>query len=87
MSSDWHWDTGKVLVFRHEYQLRYNDGKRTIIPAITYPYGEEPLDLALNNQAIHRLAAAENEDALTFFVVTDQGPRLASFTKQTSFLG
>ena len=79
-------DTGKVLVFRHEYQLRYNDGKRTIIPAITYPYGEEPLDLALNNQAIHRLAAAENEDALTFFVVTDQGPRLASFTKQTSFL-
>jgi len=36
---------GQALVFRHSYKVTYPDGKKTINPAIEYPYGETPITL------------------------------------------
>lgn len=79
-------DSGRVIVFRHEYASRYNNEKRTIHPSITYPYGEEPIDLEIGEQKLSSLAVSDNEDGITFFVYTDSGSRLINFEKESSFL-
>lgn len=79
-------DTGRVLIFGHEYSLRYHDDRRTIIPRIVYPYGENAIDLGIGKQEILSLAAGENEDGMTFFVHTEKGSELINFEKEFSFL-
>ena len=79
-------DNGQVLIFRHEYALKYANEKRTILPSITYPYGEELLALEIGEQALLGLAVGDNEDGITFFVYTESGPRLINFEKESSFL-
>jgi phosphate transport system permease protein len=32
-------------VFRHTYKVSYPEGKKTISPAVDYPYGEAPIVL------------------------------------------
>lgn len=39
---------GQALVFRHTYKVSYPEGKKTISPAVEYPYGETPI--VLNEQ-------------------------------------
>lgn len=79
-------NTGRVLIFNHEYKLRYKDDVRTVIPGITYPYGDEPINLEIGQQKIEHLAVGDNEDGLTLFVSTESGPRLINFEKESSFL-
>ncbi len=79
-------DSGRVLIFGHEYSLRYHDDQRTIVPRIVYPYGENAIDLGIGKQEILNLAAGENEDGMTFFVHTENGSRLINFEKESSFL-
>jgi phosphate transport system permease protein len=79
-------DNGTAIIFRHEYASRYADDKRTIVPSITYPYGEEPINLEIGNQAISDIAISANEDGLTFFGQTESGPRLINFVIESSFL-
>ncbi len=77
---------GKVLIFRHQYAARFNEGKRTIIPSITFPYGEEPINLEIGEQTLESIAISDNESGITVFAHTNSGPRLINFEKQTSFL-
>lgn len=79
-------DSGQILIFRHSYALRYADGRRTIIPEISFPYGEEPIDLGIDRQAVNHFAIGDNEDGLTIFAYTQEGPSLVDYTKVTSFL-
>ena len=79
-------DTGRVLIFNHEYKLSYKDDVRTVIPGIIYPYGDEPINLEIGQQKIKHLAIGDNEDGLTLFVSTESGPRLINFEKESSFL-
>ncbi|MBQ0757804.1 MAG: ABC transporter permease subunit [Amphritea sp.] len=37
---------GQALAFKHEYKSTYPGGKRVILPSITYPLGEAPIDVA-----------------------------------------
>ena len=77
-------DTGQLLIFRHSYDLRYDDDRRTIIPRITFPYGESPIDLGSQHPV--QIAAGDNEEGLTIFAYTEDGPSLIDFEKVTSFL-
>ena len=77
---------GSVLIFRHQYAAKYGETERTIIPSVTYPYGEEALDLEIGEQQIDSLAVSDNEDGITIFANTNSGPRLINFEKQSSFL-
>ena len=77
---------GQVVIFRHEYALKYNGNRRTIIPKITYPYKKEPLDLEIGQQTLSNLAISDNENGITVFAHTESGPRLINFEKESSFL-
>ena len=79
-------DNGKILIFTNDYKLVYEEEHRTILPRISYPYGENAIDLSIGNQDISSFAVGENEEGLTFFIYTDSGPRLINLEKQTSFL-
>ena len=79
-------DSGQVLIFRHSYALRYADDRRTIIPEISFPYGEEPIDLGIGRQAVDHFAIGDDEDGLTVFAYTQEGPSLVDYAKVTSFL-
>jgi len=46
---------GQVLVFRHTYKVSYPDGKKTINPAIEYPYGNTPITLDPQGRALEHV--------------------------------
>ena len=77
---------GHVLIFRHEYKSKYTNEQRSIIPGISYPLGEDPINLEIGKQNLTSLAISENEDGLTIFTHTESGPRLINFEKISSFL-
>ena len=79
-------DTGQILVFRHSYTLKYDDDHRTIIPRIIFPYGDQPIDLGIGRQAVTHFAVGDNEDGLTIFAYTKDGPSLIDYAKLSSFL-
>ena len=79
-------DTGRILIFRHSYILKYADDRRTIIPRISFPYGEQPIDLGVSNQPITHFAVGDNEDGLTVFAYTREGSSLIDYEKVSSFL-
>ncbi len=79
-------DNGKAIIFRHEYASKYANDQRTIVPSITYPYGEAPINLEIGDQGVSNIAISGNEDGLTFFAYTDSGSRLINFSIESSFL-
>ena len=79
-------DTGQILIFRHSYILKYADDRRTIIPRISFPYGEQPIGLGVSNQPITHFAVGDNEDGLTVFAYTQEGSSLIDYEKVSSFL-
>ncbi len=58
-------DSGSVLVFAHEYRIGFigEDNVRTITPFLTYPLGNEPIDLA-QGDAVTKLAVSSENDAI-----------------------
>ncbi|WP_191490291.1 ABC transporter permease subunit [Pseudomonas sp. FEN] len=46
---------GQALVFRHTYKVTYPDGKKTISPALEYPYGEAPINLDEQGRALEHV--------------------------------
>ena len=51
---------GQALVFKHDYKSTYPDGKRVILPSITYPLGKAPIDIA--DVALETLAFNGDEE-------------------------
>lgn len=46
---------GQALVFRHTYKVTYPDGKKTISPAVEYPYGDAPIILDDQGRALEHV--------------------------------
>ena len=44
--------------------------REPLFQAISFPLGEEPIDLEIGEQTLNSLAISENEDGLTLFVHT-----------------
>ena len=55
---------GQALVFRHTYKVSYPDGKKTISPAIEYPYGEAPVALDPQGRALDHANLSVNDSTL-----------------------
>ena len=55
---------GQALVFRHSYRVSYPDNKKTITPAIEYPYGETPLVLDPQGRALDHVNLSVNDSTL-----------------------
>ena len=55
---------GQALVFRHTYKVSYPDGKKTISPAIEYPYGQAPVALDPQGRALDHVNLSVNDSTL-----------------------
>ncbi|MCU1718953.1 ABC transporter permease subunit [Pseudomonas sp. 5P_3.1_Bac2] len=55
---------GQAIVLRHSYNVTYPDGKKTITPAIEYPYGTEPLQLGEQGQALQHISLNASDSSL-----------------------
>ena len=55
---------GQALVFRHTYRVSYPDSKKTITPAIEYPYGETPIVLDPQGRALDHVNLSVNDSTL-----------------------
>ncbi|WP_019411847.1 ABC transporter permease subunit [Pseudomonas psychrophila] len=55
---------GQALVFRHTYKVSYPDGKKTISPAIEYPYGQDPITLDPQGQPLDHVNLNVNDSTL-----------------------
>jgi len=55
---------GQSMVFRHTYKVSYPDGKKTITPAIEYPYGETPIVLDDAGRPLEHVALNATDSTL-----------------------
>ena len=55
---------GQALVFRHTYKVSYPDGKKTISPAVEYPYSEAPVALDPQGRALDHVNLSVNDSTL-----------------------
>ncbi len=55
---------GQALVFRHTYRVSYPDGKKTITPAVEYPYGEAPIALDPQGRPLDHVNLSVNDSTL-----------------------
>jgi phosphate transport system permease protein len=78
---------GQVLVAKHEYNLSYPNDKRQIVPVVTYPLGETPIQLDPQQQTIVSLAVQEGPSGTAITAFTADG-RLSYnlFEAKTEFL-
>ncbi len=78
---------GQALVVKHEYNLSYPNDQRKIIPVVTYPLGEAPIQLNESGQAIKSLAVQEGSSGTAVASFTADGQlSLSLFEAQTDFL-
>lgn len=77
---------GQALVFRHTYKVTYPDGKKTITPAIEYPYGETPITLDAQGHALEHVNL--NASDSTLIVVGSNGSQLhvLALTKEENMM-
>ena len=77
---------GQALVVKHEYNLSYPNDKRKIVPVVTYPLGETPLDLN-PGQAIKQLAVQEGSAGTALVAFSADGSlSYHVFEAQTEFM-
>jgi phosphate transport system permease protein len=78
---------GAIVLARHEYQVSYPGDRRLITPAITLPFGSEPVQITDDGVAIRKLAAQGNAGKATIAAVDDLGRlRLVSLASKESML-
>ncbi|NWD51208.1 ABC transporter permease subunit [Pseudomonas gingeri] len=77
---------GQALVFRHTYKVTYPDGKKTISPAVEYPYGETPITLDGQGHALEHVNL--NATDTTLIVVGSSGAQLhvQALTKEENMM-
>jgi phosphate transport system permease protein len=57
-------DNGQALVLEHNYKVTYPNNKKTITPELSYPFGEEPLQLDAEGRPIEQAAVSLNGKTL-----------------------
>lgn len=77
---------GHVIIFKHAYQITWPDDKRLITPKVTYPYGEEAIDLVAANQAVSHLSISDSETQLLLTGYGGKRLYMTAFTKEEDFL-
>jgi len=79
---------GTAKVLRPVYRVSYPNDQRLITPEITYPLGEEPLEIDDNAEALIHIAFQDAEGQATLVAQTADGRLLLThFTKEESLLG
>lgn len=79
-------EDGRVLVAKYGYKVTYPDNIKTITPMIEYPFGEEPMEIALNQ--IDKLAIRKNDETMVVAYQERESLQIytKSFTVETSLM-
>ena len=77
---------GQALVFRHTYKVSYPDGKKTISPAIEYPYGEAPIALNEAGGALEHVSLNANDSTLMLVGSTGSQLNVLSLTSEENMM-
>lgn len=78
---------GSIILAHHEYQVSYPGDRRLITPAISHPFGPDPLQIADAGMAIRQIAAQGNTDKATVAALDDRGHlHLVSLVSKESML-
>ncbi|MFC3152815.1 ABC transporter permease subunit [Litoribrevibacter euphylliae] len=80
-------ESGQVKIFKHNYRAEYDqDANRTLHPEISYPYGEELIDMI--DEPIVSLAMNENEENMVLAAAGNSlSIQMVSFTKEEDLFG
>ncbi len=81
-------DSGRVLVFKHSYQTRFEGGVETrqVVPELSFPYGEQPL-LVMPGTHISAIALSDSDSDLVLAAAGVDGQvRVEIFSKTENFL-
>ncbi|MBX9407465.1 ABC transporter permease subunit [Pseudomonas baetica] len=77
---------GQVLVFRHTYKVSYPDGKKTITPAIEYPYGDTPIALNESGGALEHVSLNASDSTLMLVGSTGSQLNVLSLTSEENMM-
>ncbi|AUA35130.1 ABC transporter permease subunit [Pseudomonas sp. SGAir0191] len=77
---------GQALVFTHTYKITYPGNKKTITPAIDYPYGEQPFVLDEQARALEHVSASVNGDTLLLAGSTGAHLQVLALTRSENML-
>jgi len=80
-------EDGRMVIFKHHYEITYPDDIRKVSPAIQYPMGNAPLVMDDQGQALTQIAIQEGERGITVVAVTaDDRMLLKRFVARRSFM-
>ncbi len=79
-------NNGQVIIFKHDYKITWPDDQRLITPVVSYPYGQETLDLITSNTSAELLSLSDNEDQLLITGYSSGQLYMTAFTKEEDFL-
>jgi len=78
---------GQALVVKHEYLLSYPNDQRQVNPKVSYPLGQEPVQLDPQGQALTTVALQEKDENRVLAASTADGRLLlVTLTAETEFL-
>ena len=78
---------GSALVVKHNYRITYPNDVRLITPRIDFPFGEAPVIIDEQGQAISNIVVRDSDESLILIGAADSGQLKASyFAKEEDFL-
>ncbi|PMQ09056.1 Phosphate transport system permease protein PstC [Pseudomonas sp. AD21] len=77
---------GQALVFRHTYKVSYPDGKKTITPAIEYPYGNTPIAVNESGGALEHVSLNATDSTLMLVGSTGSQLNVLSLTSEENMM-
>ncbi|MDD2052985.1 ABC transporter permease subunit [Pseudomonas putida] len=77
---------GQALVFRHTYKVSYPDGKKTISPAIEYPYGQAPIALDEQGHALDHVSLNATDSTLVAAGSSGAQLHVLALTSETNMM-
>ena len=77
---------GQALVFRHTYKVSYPNSKKTISPAIEYPYGNTPITLNESGGALEHVSLNATDSTLMLVGSTGSQLNVLSLTSEENMM-
>ncbi len=78
---------GSVLMVKSHYQISYPNDRHHITPELLYPFGEKPLKIQPQGEAIDQLAVGNNEESIRFLSYSHSGVlSLSHYLKEEDML-
>lgn len=75
---------GKAVLLKHKFDVTYDQNQRVISPSLSYPMGEEPIELDASGAKINTITAQIGSTITTVAAETNTGIKLISFEKEES---